>query len=149
MDAMSRSHRWLRPLFSGGHRGHRTHEDDDVKYMLMIYGNDEIWGSLSPEDFTALIAGDAAFRKEIQDSGEFVSVHGLMDAAEARVVRVRDGAPVVTDGPYLESREYLASYFVIDCESMDRAIELAARYPTARKQGVQVWPLMDDSGQEM
>lgn len=120
-----------------------------MKYMLMIYGNAETWGSLSKQDFADLIAGDAAFKQEIQDSGEFVSVHGLMDAAEARVVRVRDGTPVVTDGPYLESREHLASSFVIDCEGMDRAIELAARYPIAQRQGVEVWPLMGESGQEM
>lgn len=130
-----------------GGTGHTR--NDDVKYMLLIYGNADIWESMSEKDFAGLIAGDAAFRQEIQDSGEFVSVHGLTDATNAKVVRVRDGAPVVTDGPYLESREYLASLFVIDCESMERALELAARYPTAQTQGVEVWPLMSESGMEM
>lgn len=120
-----------------------------MKYMLMIYGNADMWGSLSEVDFAGLIAGDAAFKQEIQASGEFVDVQGLMDAADAKVVRVRDGAPVVTDGPYLESKEYLASYFIVDCESMDRAVELAARYPSANRNGVEVWPLMGGSGTEM
>jgi hypothetical protein len=119
-----------------------------VKFLLTIYGNDEIWSSLSKEEFDALIADDAAFQQEVRESGELVSVEGLQDAANARTVRVRDGVPVVSDGPYLESKEYLASFFVLDCENLDRALELAAKYPTAKAQGVEVWPLMGSNGEE-
>jgi hypothetical protein len=59
---------------------------------------------------------------------------------------VRVGVPVVTDGPYLESKEYLASFFILDCENLERAIELAARYPAARRHGVEVWPLLEEGG---
>jgi hypothetical protein len=62
---------------------------------------------------------------------------------------VQDGATVVTDGPFLEAKEYLGSYTVIDVETLDRAVELAAKLPSATMKGVIVWPLMDDSGQEM
>jgi hypothetical protein len=117
-----------------------------MKFLLAIYGNDEIWGALSKEEFDALLAEDGAFQKEVRESGELVTVHGLSDRANARTVRVRDDAPVVTDGPYLESKEYLASFFVLDCESLERAIEVAGRYPTARRQGVEVWPLLDEGG---
>jgi hypothetical protein len=119
-----------------------------VKFLLTIYGNEEIWDSLSKEEFDALIAADTAFQQEVRESGELVSVEGLQDPANARTVRVRDGVPVVSDGPYLESKEYLASFFVLDCESLDRAVELAAKYPTARAQGVEVWPLMGPNGAE-
>jgi hypothetical protein len=53
---------------------------------------------------------------------------------------------VVTDGPYLESKEYLASFFILDCENLERAVELAARYPAARRHGVEVWPLLEEGG---
>jgi hypothetical protein len=121
-------------------------EEYRVKFLLMIYGNDEMWSSLSKQEFDALIAGDAAFRKEVRESGELISVEGLQDSANARAVKVRDGVPVVTDGPYLESKEYLASFFVLDCDSLDRVLELAAKYPTAKANGVEVWPLMDPNG---
>jgi hypothetical protein len=134
-------------LVGGAWRGAAT-EEDRVKFLLMIYGNDEMWSSLSKQEFDALIAGDAAFQKEVRESGELISVEGLQDSANARTVKVRDGVPVVSDGPYLESKEYLASFFVLDCDDLNRALELAAQYPTAKANGVEVWPLMDPNGVE-
>jgi hypothetical protein len=119
-----------------------------MKFLLAIYGNEEMWGSLSKEEFDALIAEHGAFEQEVRESGELVSVEGLSDAVNARTVRVRDGVPVVTDGPYLESKEYLASFFILDCENLERAVELAARYPAARRHGVEVWPLLEDGGSD-
>jgi hypothetical protein len=117
----------------------------DVKFLLTIYGNEEIWGSYSKEEIERLIAEDGEFQKEVRESGELVIVEGLTDPVNARTVKVREGVPVVTDGPYLESKEYLASFFVLDCESLDRALELAAKYPTAKTTGVEIWPLMSAS----
>jgi len=117
----------------------------DVKFLLTIYGNEEIWGSYSKEEIERLIAEDGEFQKEVRESGELVTVEGLTDPVNARTVKVREGVPVVTDGPYLESKEYLASFFVLDCESLDRALELAAKYPTAKTTGVEIWPLMSAS----
>ena len=119
-----------------------------MKFLMTIYGNDEIWGSLSKEEFDTLIAEDAVFQKEARESGELISAEGLQDAVNARTVRVRDGVPVVSDGPYLESKEYMASFYLLDCENLDRALELAARYPTARTRGVEVWPLRGLNGTE-
>lgn len=120
-----------------------------MKYLLLIYGNEEIWGAYSKAEFDALIAADAEFQRTLHVSGELVGVEGLTDPVNAKVVRVRDGAPMVTDGPYLEAKEHLASFYVIDCESQERALEIAARYPVASRQGVEVWPLMQPSGTEM
>jgi hypothetical protein len=125
-----------------------TTEEDRVKFLLMIYGDGEMWSSLSRQEFDALIAGDAAFQTEVRESGELISVEGLQDSANARTVKMRDGVPVVSDGPYLESKEYLATFFVLDCDGLDRALELAAKYPTATANGVEVWPLMDPNGVE-
>jgi hypothetical protein len=68
---------------------------------------------------------------------------------DARTVRVRDGVPATTDGPFGEAGEQLAGYFVADCESLERATEIAARFPDARFAAVEVRPIMDLSGQEM
>ena len=64
-------------------------------------------------------------------------------------MRLRDGVPAVTDGPYLEAKEYLGSFDIIDCESLERAIEIAAPVPFARFNAVEVRPLMHEAGSEM
>jgi hypothetical protein len=120
-----------------------------MKYMIMIYGNRQLWESFSQEEFAKVVAIHDAFNREIRESGEYVSGAGLAFEEEAKTVRVQDGATIVTDGPFLEAKEYLGSYTVIDVESLDRAVELAAKLPSAEMNGVILWPLMDDSGQEM
>lgn len=121
-------------------------EEYDVKVLLTIYGDGELWSSLSKAEFDTLITEDAAFRTEVRESGELVGAADLQDAGSARTVKVRDGVPVVSDGSYLGSREYPTAFFVLDCDSLDRALALAAAYPTARRNGVEVRPLMAPNG---
>jgi hypothetical protein len=64
-------------------------------------------------------------------------------------VRVRDGVPAVTDGPYVEAKEFLAGYYVVECETAERAGELAAQIPDARYTAIEVRPVMDAGGLEM
>jgi hypothetical protein len=73
----------------------------------------------------------------------------LADPAQSRTVRVRDGALAATDGPYVEAKEFLAGYYVVDCESVDRAVELAGQIPDGRFTGIEVRPVMEASGLEM
>ncbi len=120
-----------------------------MKYMLLIYGNEATWGAMSEDEWKVVIGANDEFQKELTESGELVSAVGLADAHQAKVVRFRKGVPAVTDGPYLEAKEHLGSFYVVDCESIDRALELAARLPDARTSGVEVWPLMDEAGTEM
>ena len=68
-----------------------------------------------------------AFVAELAESGELVETRGLSAPVHTRRVRLREGAPVVTDGPYAEAQEVLAGYWVVECESFDRATEIAAR----------------------
>jgi hypothetical protein len=106
-----------------------------VKYMLLMYGE------TAREDDTML--------REIAESGEWVDGAPLADPALARTVRVRDGVAGTSDGPYRGADEQLAGYVLVDCEDLDRAVELAARMPGARAAAVEVRPLMDPSGLEM
>jgi hypothetical protein len=131
-----------------------------VKYLLLIYSNQENWEHpmfLRHPGFLALPADEReeltrqaeALRRELIESGELVGGEALADSVHSRTVRVRDGLQVTTDGPYVETKEQLAGYFVVDCDSPERASEIAARIPEARFAAVEVRPIMDLSGQEM
>ena len=119
-----------------------------MKYMLLIYGNDEIWNS-SFDDFDQIVRETDAFNQKYMDSGELISAHGVADQSDAKTVRVHDGVPVVTDGPYIEAKEYIGSFSILDCDSLERALEIAAAYPAARFHPVELRPLMHESGTEM
>ena len=84
--------------------------------------------------------------KELTQSGEFVSTEGLADPAHTRTVRKQGGGLVTTDGPYAEAKEVLVSFGVVDCQSHDRAVEIAARIVDATGDTVEVRPIMDGAG---
>jgi hypothetical protein len=108
-----------------------------VKYMIMMAGSQRDYDMLTgkatdspawtPEEIAALHTFMAEWNNELVASGEFVDARGLSAPAHARRVQVRDGVPVVTDGPYPETEEVLAGYTIVECESFDRATEIAAR----------------------
>jgi hypothetical protein len=113
-----------------------------VKYLLMIYANQETWTGLTEDDWTKAIAEQDAFNREFFETGELLGAYGLADPDRAKVVRVRGG---VTDGPYLEAKEYLASSYLLDVEDERRALEIAARMPFASWREVEVWPIMHEA----
>jgi hypothetical protein len=119
-----------------------------MKYMLLIYSNPQIHEQISA-DMDRIGPEVDQLMKELADSGEWVDGNALADPLNTRVVKLRDGVPVVTDGPFVEAKEHLAGYCVIDCETEERALEIAARWPDARFQGIELRPMMDGSGTEM
>jgi len=116
-----------------------------VKYMLLIYGNEEAFSSVGPEAFAEVIRETDALNQELFESGELVGAWGVADQVQAKMVRVSGTTPVVTDGPYAEAKEFLGSFTIVDCDSLDRALEIAARNPAARYWGVEVRPLMHEA----
>ncbi|GAB3805656.1 YciI family protein [Micromonospora zhanjiangensis] len=116
-----------------------------MKYMITIYGNQELWESFSAEEFQKAIAEQEAFNRKFKETGELLGAYGNADAAQAKTVRVRNGAPAVTDGPYLEAKEYLASWYLIDVESEQRALDIAAELPFASFNAVEVWPILHEA----
>jgi hypothetical protein len=122
---------------------------DDVKYLLLIYFNPTTWDSLTAEEHQAVFSGHEAFIKAIRETGELVGTEALANPSQSTVVRVRDGVPVVTDGPYLETKEFFAGFYLVDCESRERAIELAAMIPDARFAAMEVRPVMTDERPEV
>ena len=119
-----------------------------MKYMAIIYGNKDLWQSFPPDVAAKAIAEVDAFNRRYLASGELLSAYGLGDELTARTVRVREGVPVVTDGPYVEAKEFVSSFFLLDCATEERALEIAAAYPFAAYNAVEVWPVLHEAGPE-
>jgi hypothetical protein len=108
-----------------------------VKYMISTFasqqdyegmvGKDSAGPAWTPEDYAAIGAFMRDLNQELLDSGELVETRGLSAPVHTRRIALRQGVPVVTDGPYAEAEEVLAGYWVVECESFDRATEIATR----------------------
>jgi hypothetical protein len=123
----------------------RAGKGANVKYMVIIYGNQELWDSWSPEEWREHVGKQNAFNKRYKESGELLGAYGTADPDKAKTVRVREGVPAVTDGPYLESKEHLASWYLLDVPTEERALEIAAEIPFAAVRQVEVWPITHDA----
>lgn len=120
-----------------------------MKYILLIYNNPAFLAAMPEDERNAVFGEVDAIMRELTESGELVGGEALADASQARTVRVRDGIPVVTDGPFVEAKEHLAGYLIVDCETPERPTDIAARWPDARYWAMEVRPLMDTAGEEM
>ena len=122
-----------------------------MKYLLMIHMNPAAFGALSAAEQEAIGSAHEPLQAALKETGELVGFAALADPSNSRVVRVSGGAPAVTDGPFVEAKEFLAGYYVVDCESVERACEIAAMMPESKApfNGVEVRPLMEDAGLEM
>jgi hypothetical protein len=100
-----------------------------MKYIILTYGSQQDYDTMAgwaPEDLGAMGAFMESFTNDLVESGELVDNRGLSGPVHTRRVQLRDGVPVVTDGPYAETQEVLAGYWIVECESFDRATEIAA-----------------------
>ena len=109
-----------------------------MKYMLLIHNHPGYVEELSEVDRNALNAEVDAIMKELTESGELVGGAALAAPARTKTVRVRDGVLAVTDGPYVEAKEHFAGYLVVDCDTEQRAVEIAARWPDAARYAMEV-----------
>jgi hypothetical protein len=110
--------------------------------MLLIYNNPATYETWSEEERTALFSEVDQIMTELRESGELVGGEALADASNSKTVRVRDGVPAVTDGPFAEAKEQMAGYLMVDCETEDRAVQIAARWPDARYFAMEVRAVM-------
>jgi hypothetical protein len=120
-----------------------------VKYLILIYSNPasrELWEGFSEDQRAAGYRYYAALTEELADSGELIASEALADSSLTRRVSVRDGRTLTSDGPFAEAKELLAGFFLLDCESMERAVEVAARVPEAELDLVEVRPVLELGG---
>jgi hypothetical protein len=120
-----------------------------MKFLISMHINPAVLDALTDEEKTAIFAGHGPFIESLKASGELIATQALADPSQAAVVSVRDGRTVVTDGPFLEAKEFLGGFYLVDCEDKERAIALAARIPDAAVEGlgVEVRQVMFADGQ--
>jgi hypothetical protein len=118
-----------------------------VKFLILIYDNPQsrkIWATLSEERRREGVQGYRDLNAALAASGADVVHHALADAEETKQVMVREGRILTTDGPFAEVKEQLAGFYLIDCDTVDQAVEYAAMIPEATGFGVvEVRPVTD------
>lgn len=112
----------------------------ELRYLLQICDDD---APRAPEVEEAIMREGEAWRQDAQERGALVFANGLEPKDTATTVRVRDGQILVTDGPFVETKEFLAGVAMLNCEREDEAVELAARFPLARFHMVEVRRFVD------
>src|SRR5580692_6945924 len=101
-----------------------------MRYMFLVYSRERDFAGASPHDREKVKAGHWAVMDESRRKGVFIAGEPLQPTATATTIRKEDGRPLVTDGPFAETKEQLAGYYILDCENLDEAIEWAAKIPT-------------------
>lgn len=121
-----------------------------MKYLLIMQVNPAVLEALTEEENKAIMDGHGEFMKTIGESGEFILTQALADPANSKVVH-GGGTPAVTDGPFLEAKEFMGGFYLIDCESEERAVELAKLIPDTKIKGlaIEIRPVMFSAGADL
>jgi hypothetical protein len=116
-----------------------------MRYLLMIYSQERAAG-LPVDESEGIKKAHWAVMKETAEKGILLGVEGLKPTSTATSVRMKNGAPIVTDGPFAETREQLAGFYMLECKDLDEAIEWAKRIPSSCKGGegcIEIRPIAD------
>ena len=114
-----------------------------MRYMLLIYGNEAVDASQTPEEMETMMAEYNAFTNEVRDRGLLLGGDALVDTSAATTVRVRDSQILTTDGPFAETKEQLGGFYIIDCPDLDAALKYAAMIPVAETGTIELRPVME------
>lgn len=114
-----------------------------VKYLCLVYYSEAEVGQMSPDDWLALNYECVAYGEAIAASGHRLGGSALEPTSTAVTVRVRDGQTTVTDGPFAETREQLAGFYLLDARDIDDAVRTAARIPPARLGSIEIRPVRE------
>jgi hypothetical protein len=115
-----------------------------VQYMALIYGDEKAWASFSEEDRKTAYDQHGAFGRDAEAAGVLAGGNELGLTRDATTVRVRDDETLVTDGPYAEVKEALGGFYLLECDSLDEALEWAARIPGPAEGAIEVRPVYVD-----
>lgn len=122
-----------------------------MKYLILIYSNPasrEIWEGFSDAQRAEGLRVYAELNEDLVASGEKIVSEALADPSLAKRVSVRGGRTMTTDGPFAEVKEHLAGFFLLECDSIERAVQHAARVPEAALGLVEVRPVLNLGGME-
>jgi hypothetical protein len=118
-----------------------------MKYLCLIYENEKNWESMPPAESEAIMNEYFAFTEDIRKTGKYVAGEALQPTPTATTVRVRNGKVSTTDGPFVETKEQLGGFYLIEAKDLNDAIQVAARIPSARFGGIEVRPVVDFSAE--
>jgi hypothetical protein len=113
-----------------------------VQYMLLIYDEERVLQEMSEDERNAFLGEYFAYTKELQDAGAFIAGDALQPTATATTLSVRNDKTLTTDGPFAETKEQLGGYYLIEADSLDSALEWAAKIPSARIGKIEVRPVV-------
>ncbi|HEX8033986.1 MAG TPA: YciI family protein [Ktedonobacterales bacterium] len=112
-----------------------------MRYTLLIYVDQNLYEKLGPEEQQALTDAYNAFGERFKD--KIKGGEALLPTTSATTVRVREGKTLATDGPFAETKEQLGGYYLVQCENLDEAIQIAAQIPDAARGSIEVRPVME------
>ena len=110
-----------------------------MRYVLLIYGSE----GLPQQERDAIMRGHAAFLQEVQQRGLLTGGAPLQPTSTATTVRLRGGKLMITDGPFAETKEQLAGFYILNCKDLDEAIEMAGKVPDAPFGSIEVRPVIE------
>jgi hypothetical protein len=117
-----------------------------MDYVLLIAVDPSSYASLSQDEQQGIFGEYFAYTEELRAKGAYIEGNPLQAVDTATTVQVRDGVRSTTDGPYAEAKEVLVGYYVIKADSLDEALDWAAKIPDARYGSIEVRPVMELPG---
>jgi hypothetical protein len=121
-----------------------------MKYIALIQNNPAAWQAMSQAERDKHNSDADVYLERLVASGELLDGPVVLaHPSNARTVRMRGGIPAVTDGPFAEGKEHLAGYYLLECDSLERATEIVEGDPSARHFAVEVRPIMHLSGEDL
>src|SRR5918995_4638392 len=118
-----------------------------MKYLCLIYENEKAWETMPPTESEAIMNEYFGFTADIQKNGKLVAGEALQPTQAATTVRVRNGKVSTTDGPFMETKEQLGGFYLIEATDLNDAIQVASRIPSARHGSIEIRPVMDFSAE--
>ena len=114
-----------------------------MKYMLLIYANEQVWTDTERQQ---CYQDSTQLAHQLKSRGQYLAANPLQSVSTATTVRVREGERLVADGPFAETREQLGGYYVVEAADLDEAISIAERIPPARFGTIEIRPVMEIQG---
>jgi hypothetical protein len=114
-----------------------------MRYLLMIALDESEMAGATQEQGEAMTADYGVFAEDMAKRGVLLGGERLQATSDATTVRVRSGEVLTTDGPFAETKEQIAGYFLVDCKDLDEAIEVASKIPGALRGSIEVRPIWE------
>lgn len=114
-----------------------------MKYLCLVYYDENVINAMSPHEWESLNKECIACGDNLRSTGHFLGGNALQPVNTAMTLRIRDGKPQVTDGPFSETKEQLAGFYLLEAENLDQVIQLAGKIPPARLGSIEIRPIRE------